>query len=128
MVRDGRGIKLSVFAPPRNINTRSRSLLYGVSVGQFEKVFDDYELDLTVHQLRLADLRFAGCSITVTNIQTYDAEGVSGAQILEGIEERVAIEILETHRAEPLPGKVKETLEEIVKRAEKRLKDKHFVA
>ncbi len=39
-----------------------------------------------------------------------------------------AIEILETHRAEPLPGKVKEALEEIVKRAEKRLKDKHFVA
>jgi trimethylamine:corrinoid methyltransferase-like protein len=39
-----------------------------------------------------------------------------------------AIEILETHTPEPLPDDVCKALDEITKRAEKTLTEKHFVA
>ena len=39
-----------------------------------------------------------------------------------------AIEILETHRAEPLPLEVGRAIDEIFRKAETTLVDKHFVA
>ncbi len=76
VVRDGRGVKPKSSTPPETSPFRVESLRGWASVGQLEEVFDDDELDLTVHQLSLADLRLTGCTSPIANIQTYDAKGV----------------------------------------------------